>query len=221
MSKIHANELWALRYGRDPARLSVVRSWPTAPGQQLKPYPYTTIALHEFHTVGPDGVPAEHRTVHVIRASDGLESYSYRFDTDAAVVEVLRGGTASPAYHTGVGDIHAVDITLARPLRSGETASFEYRTVFAYRTPPPHEFRRASRHVVENVELHVQFHPALLPTALWLAIWDDLDAPRPSEEYPAALEPDGSVHTFLDALRGIVGYRWTFEPQRNSRRRSP
>ncbi|MGH4009671.1 MAG: hypothetical protein ACRDTH_16230 [Pseudonocardiaceae bacterium] len=212
MSDMHASELWALRSGGDPARLSVVRATEDLPERPISSVRYQTIALHEFHTVGADGIPVQHRTVHLIRALEVLQCYSYRFDTDAAVVEVVRGGVAGPVYRTAERGIHAVDITLNRLLSPGDTASFEYRTVLRYKTPPPQEFRRATRRRVENVELNVQFAPSLLPTAIWWAIWDDLDDPRPSFEQQVPLEPDGSVHTYLDVLEGIVGYHWDFPP---------
>ncbi len=210
ISDLHAAELWARRSGGDPARLAVVRPTKDLPERSTRPPRYQTIALHEFHVVGADRLPVQHRTIHVIRALDDLTSYSYRFDTDAAAVEVLRGGTAGPVYRTAENGVYAVDIVLDRTLIPGETASFEYRTVFSYRTPPPQEFRRASRRRVENVELHVRFDASLLPTEVWWAIWDDLDDPRPSYERLVSLEPGGSVHTYLDVLEGIVGYHWKF-----------
>jgi hypothetical protein len=182
------------------------------PERPVSPVRYQTISLHEFHTVGADGLPVRHRTLHLIRALETLQHYSYRCDTDAAVVEVVRGGVAGPMYRTTEKGIYAVDITLNRPLGPGETASFEYRTLLSYTTPPPREFRRASRRPVENVELHVQFDPCLLPTTIWWAVWDDLDHPHPSFEQQVELEPDGSVHTYLDVLQGIAGYHWDFPP---------
>ena len=83
LSDLHAAELWALRSGGDSARLAVVRPTKDLPERSTCPPRYETIALHEFHTIGPDGLPAQHRTIHVIRALDDLTSYSYRFGTDA------------------------------------------------------------------------------------------------------------------------------------------
>jgi hypothetical protein len=144
MSPVDATDLWALRSGRDPARLAVVRAPEPCDGSSPPPN-YQTIALHEFHALGADGLPAHHRTVHVIRAVDTVVSYSYRFDTDAAAVEVVRGGTAGPLYQSSEDGLFGVDIAFPRPLRPGETASFEYRTIFKYKAPPPPEFRRGGR----------------------------------------------------------------------------
>jgi hypothetical protein len=55
----------------------------------------------------------------------------YWFDTDAAVVEVLRGGTVGPMYRTPEPGIYRVDTMLTRPLSAGETASLEYRITLA------------------------------------------------------------------------------------------
>jgi hypothetical protein len=101
---VHAAELWALRTGGDPSRLTVVRDAFAEPPPVTPPgVPrYQTISLHEFHTVGADGLPAMHRTVHVVRALEPMHRYPYRFDTDAAVVEVVRGGTPGPLYRSSV-----------------------------------------------------------------------------------------------------------------------
>jgi hypothetical protein len=216
MSPMDAAHLWALRSGRDPARLAIIRDdlatpMPTPPGRPR----YHTVSLHEFHTVGADRLPVAHRTVHVVRAVDELRRYPYRFDTDAATVEVLRGGTASPLYWVPEDGLYGVDILLQRPLQPGQTASFEYRTLFSYRTPPPPEFRRGARKRVDNVELHVQFHPRQLPVQIWWGIWNDHKDLQPTYEEPAELEPDGSIHRYLDSLEGhVVGFRWHFTGSR-------
>ena len=210
ISDLHAAELWALRSGGDPARLSIVRpssSLPERPGSALS---FQTISLHDLHVVGADGLPVQHRSVHVIRALDELDRYPYWFDTDAAVVEVLRGGIAGPMYRTPEPGVFGVDIILTRPLSAGETASLEYCTTLHYTTPPPREYRRATRRRVANVEIHVQFSQMLLPTRVCLATWDNLHDTHPATEHEVALEPDGSVHTYLDDLEGIVGFRWDF-----------
>jgi hypothetical protein len=211
MTPADAAELWALRSGRDPARLAVVRT-AHIPDRPRGPRPdYQTIALHEFHTVGPDGLPARHRTVHVIRAVDTVASYHYRFDTDAAAVEVVRGGTAGPLYRATEDGLYGVEITFQRPLQPGETASFEYRTLFRYRDPPPPEFRRGGQRRVDNLELLVRFHPDRLPEKIWWAIWDDYPVRSPRHEEPVRLEPDHSTHRYLDTLEGhTVGFHWRF-----------
>lgn len=209
MNDLHRAELWAMLSGGDPARVVVVPPEDAMPEAEASCPRYQTISLHEFHTVGADGLPLAHRTLHVIRALEDVHSYSYRFDTDAAVVEVLRGGTASPVHRTAEPGIYAVDIVLNRPLMAGETASFEYRTVLNYSTPPPTEFRRACLRPVSNVEMHVEFDPDLLPDAVWWATWDQLNG-RVTCEKTVDLEPDGSAHQYVDAFHGIAGFHWSF-----------
>src|SRR5688572_20464643 len=37
--------------------------------RQVGPPQHTTLALHEMHTLGPDGLPAEHQTIQVIQST--------------------------------------------------------------------------------------------------------------------------------------------------------
>ncbi|MDQ4145291.1 MAG: hypothetical protein M3198_16425 [Actinomycetota bacterium] len=153
-------ELWA-RYGEAVSE----------PSPEVGPG-HRTIMLHEFHYLGPDGLPERHRTVHVIKALvDDLRTYPYLFDTDQVEVTVERGGTASELYRREDG-LWGVDILLHRPLRRGETASFEYLTKFKYVEPPAPEFRRQALRRVENMELLVQFHRRKLPARVRWASWE-------------------------------------------------
>jgi hypothetical protein len=79
MSDLHAAELWARRSGGDPGRLAVVRTTEDLPQHSTSPLRYQTIALHEFRVVDADGIPVQHRTVHVIRALEVLQNYSHRY----------------------------------------------------------------------------------------------------------------------------------------------
>lgn len=214
MTPDHAAELQSLRSGRsiggadsaegpEPAR---DRQRPGIAGQHFQ-----TVALHELHTLGLDGVPIQHRTMHLIRAIQDVDRYRYMFDTDAVRVQVLRGGTAGSLY--SIDGLFAVDIEFDRPLRPGETGSFEYVTRFDYRSPPEPVFRRGARERVENVELHVRFHPLRLPDEIWWAVWPDYLGSEASEEVLVELEPEGSVHRFLPVIEhGAVGFRWHFPP---------
>lgn len=211
MSPVDAAELWALRVGSDPARLSVVRAAPIGSPASTAQARYETIALHEFHTVGSDGLPQEHRTVHLVRAIEEMAKYTYRFDTNAAAVEVIRGGTAGPLYLTDVDGLHAVDITFARPLVAGQTGSFEYRTLFRYGSAPPTQFRRAVRHRATNVEIHVQFQLTKLPRSIAWAIWDDHRSETAKHQEFVRLDPDGAVHRYLEVVEAhAVGFVWRF-----------
>ena len=179
----------------------------------LPPRRHSTVSLHEWHRVGPDGLPESHRTVHVIRANESLDRYPYIFDPDAAGVRVVQGGRAGPPYRLDNG-LYAVDIMLTKPLEVGETASMEYETTFWYRTPPAQEFRRASSGRIENVDLRVQFHHLRLPARIWWSEWPALDLP-PTVSEPVALDNDKSVHRYLDMIeRTVVGFRWQIDRRR-------
>jgi hypothetical protein len=212
MSRGDAADLWSRYTGADPARLVVVAHPEDLRTLPLQPATYETISCHEFHTIGADGLPSHHRTVHVIRAVAEVTRYTYRFDTDAVVVAVLRGGTATPMYRTTSDGLYAVDIVLPRRLQPGETASFEYSTLFAYLSPPKSEFRRGAARRAANIEINVQFHPNRIPKRIWWSIWDGIESDQPAEEMDVNLEPDLTVHRYLDAVEGrLVGFRWQFE----------
>ncbi|QOR71332.1 hypothetical protein IM660_03245 [Ruania alkalisoli] len=74
--------------------------------------------------------------MHVIRAHAPLATFQYRFDTDAAVVQVPRGGRAAELVPSGIPGLHAVDITFTEPLEAGQTASLEYRTISPTKSHP-------------------------------------------------------------------------------------
>ncbi|NHC46881.1 hypothetical protein [Motilibacter aurantiacus] len=162
----------------------------------------------EHHFLGADGIPAKHETSQVIRSmTDGLESYLYRFDTNALTVEVERGGRAGQVRRVGDG-IWAVDIVLTKPLRLHETASLSYRTTFRYQEPPDPVMRRAVPEKANSVEIYVRFHPDKLPGAVWWCTWDGLDG-GVLHEAVAELDDEHSVHKFLEgAEKALVGFRW-------------
>jgi hypothetical protein len=176
------------------------------------PPQHDTLALHEMHTLGPDGKPSEHQTIQVIKSTvDGLDTYPYRFDTDQLVVEVLRGGRVGETYRVN-DNYFAVDIVLDRPLARDETALMHYRTTFAYRTAPPTEFRRGVIGTMSDVTLWVRFHPERLPTRVWLGRWDRLDHATVVEEQLVELDGEFSVQARYDAVTdSIVGFHWSFD----------
>lgn len=192
-----ATELWE-RYGR-----AISETDDPGPGHR-------TISLHEFHYLGPTGLPAHHRTVHVIKALvDGLTSYPYTFDTHEAEVSVERGGVAGPLYQREDG-LFAVDIVFHEPLQAGETRSFEYHTDFHYSDAPAPVFRRQARRLVENLELRVQFDRKKQPTRVWWASWKSLDGPATKQEL-MALDADGAVQQYVTSMRNqIAGFVWAW-----------
>ena len=181
---------------------------PTTESMAVADQRHRTLLLHEFHRVGADELPAEHRTVQTIEATtDGFDRYPYRFDTTAADVEVLQGGVAGPLYAVG-GGLSAVDILLAQPLQKGEVASLEYRSIFRYAVAPRPEFRRAARYRVENLLMRVQFDPERLPRSVWWAVWHGLQGPVVEQEL-VELDREFAVKRYLEAIeRTVVGFRW-------------
>jgi hypothetical protein len=176
------------------------------------PAHHDTLAVHEMHTLGPDGLPAEHQTIQVIRSTvDSLETYPYRFDTDQLVVEVVRGGRVGDMYRVNES-LYGVDIVLDRPLAKGETALMHYRTTFLYNTAPPPEFRRGVLGVMKDVTLWVQFHPDRLPARVWLGRWDRLDHATVLEQQEVELDDEFSVQARYDEVeQAIVGFHWSWD----------
>ncbi len=205
MSSDHATTLLRLA-GTVNAGDAVIGRAVVRPGV-LPPRRHRTVSLQDRHRIGPDGLPASHRTVQVIRADDDLDRYPCVFDTDAACFRVVRGGRSGEPYALGDG-LYAVDLLLTEPLRAGRTATIEYETTFWYRTPPPPEFRRAASDQLANVDLRVEFHPLRLPQRVWHSEWPALDAP-PSRSELVELDAEKSVQRRYPTLeRTVVGFRW-------------
>jgi hypothetical protein len=172
---------------------------------------HRTLSLHEWHRIGPDGLPLRHRTMQVIRAlRPGLRSYTYRFDRREAEVEEVRGARASEPYEDEEPGLTAVDLVFPRPLDVGETTSIEYVTAFHWRSVPPPQFRRAARSAVERVDVRVVFDPARLPSRVQWALWGGYSADaalRASER--VELGSDHAVHRYVEQLQGhTVGFTW-------------
>ena len=168
------------------------------------------MALHEWHVLGPDGLPLRHRTVHVLRAlQPGVRTYTYRFDSLEARVRAIRGARAGEP-RPDVEGLVAVDLELPRPLAVGETASFEYETVFDWRSVPAPVIRRGMRQRVERLDMRVEFSPQRLPARLEWAVWDGFG---PDARIRAAelveLDAEHAAHRFVDAAEGVtVGFTW-------------
>jgi hypothetical protein len=179
---------------------------------------HRTLSLHELHVIGPDGLPARHRTIHVVRAlRGGLSAYTYRFDRREATVRALRGvHPGTPYDDPEIPGLTAVDLRFPRPLEEGETAAFEYETLFQWRSVPPPHLRRAARLPVERLEMRVEFSPERLPAEVQWGLWDGFGADarlRAAER--VELDEEHSVHRFIEELHGhTVGFTWTWPPGR-------
>jgi hypothetical protein len=169
-----------------------------------------TLSMHDHHYLGPDGVPARHRVIHVIEAVvDGVDRVPYRAGTNALTIEVGQGfsGLAGPFYQP-VAKLFVVDMLLAKPLAAGETATLEYSAGFHYAMPPAPEFRRIVPYFVENLDIRVEFHPDKLPGNVVWAVWDGMDGPIVDRE-PVVLDSQFAVHRYLRlAEKTAVGFHW-------------
>jgi len=211
ISPRHATRLRDLLSGSDSVR--VITSDALAElYRDTGPKRHDTLALHEMHTLGPDGWPAEHQTIQVIKSTvDLLDTYPYRFDTDQLVFEVVRGGRVGDTYRV-TDSFFGVDIVLDRALGRGDTALMHYRTTFAYRTAPEPEFRRGVIGTMRDVTLWVRFHPDRLPARIWRGRWDRLDHANVVEEELIEMDDEFSVQARFDSVTdAIVGFHWAWD----------
>jgi hypothetical protein len=176
----------------------------------LGPPQVKTLALHDHHYLGADGLPQRHRVIHVIEAVvDGVDRLPYRADTSALTIEVGQGfsGLAGDVYQP-TAELFVVDMLLAKPLAAGETATLEYSASLHYPAPPPPEFRRIVQTFVENLDIRVEFHPGKLPGNVVWAVWDGMDGPIIERE-SVALDSQFAVHRYLRlAETTVVGFHW-------------
>lgn len=200
ISDVEASRLWML-----------LGSPPVDAPYLMTTYPETgfrTVLLHEFCVVGPDGLPREQRTIQVIRAVNrGVDRYNVAIDGDVSAIEVIRGGRARPTTVADDGQISAA-IEFGRTLAPGETASFEYRLLFASGIQRRTNFTRSALRRIHNVELRVQFDPHRLPTSVNWCVWRNPVGPL-RVEHAVDLDDDYSVHRYLPRLEASkVGFRW-------------
>ena len=210
----HATRLWDLMRGSDSVR---VISGALAPADEVylrsDPPRHESLSLHELHVLGPDGSPAEHQTIQVIKSNvDSLESYPYRFDTDELVVEVIRGGRVGDRPYRVSETLYAVDIVLDQPLARGETTLTQVRSTFFYKTPPAPEFRRGVLRSANDLTIWVKFHRDRVPARVWSARWDRVDHARVVEQTRVEPDEELSVHGRFGAVeRAIVGFYWEWQ----------
>jgi len=224
ISGAHADHLWRLWEGS--GRVSVL-SGPramaskaetelrTALGQRR----HQTVSLHDHVNVGSDGRVARTRTLQVIEAvADGLDRIPYVYDTNALTLEVGQGcgEIRGELYQISEG-LYATTIPLARELSAGETISLEYVTTYRYpgnlNDTHEREFRRAVMRRLENLNIRVEFHPAMLPSRIWWAVWDGVGG-NVVEREQVALGSQYEVQRYLRSVeKTVVGFRWSWQAE--------
>ena len=174
---------------------------------------YETLSLYESHLVGPDGLPAEHQTIQVIRSRvDQLVSLPYCSDTDDLVVEVVKGGVVGDTMYPVGDSLFAVDILLHRPLAKGHSTLLRYHSTFGYRQPPPPELRRGVLGRASDLTMWVRFHPDRLPRRVWRSRWDTIDESRVIDRELIELDDQLSVHHRFGVVeRAVVGFSWEWD----------
>lgn len=209
MSESHAEELSKLLAGDLPVS-QAHGLWVAAPEYRILPREVETVSIDETHHIGSDRMPVLHETRQVVRAIvDGATHYTFRFDTDAALVTALEGCAASSLYVVDAKSF-GVDLQFDEALRVGETAAISYRTEFSYRDPTPPEFRRAMATSIKALTLRLIFDRRCLPKRVVWGQWDDPEGTPVSEEV-VQLGPRHSVHRHLEGVTtAVVGFFWTW-----------
>ncbi|MBS2965080.1 hypothetical protein KGA66_18630 [Actinocrinis puniceicyclus] len=175
---------------------------------------HRTVDLREYHFLGPDGLPAQHRTDQIIEATeDGLDRYTYLVDTNMLTLDVQTGGVPGLPYQLRARDgavYHSIDILLERPLPRGTTAVLNYTATFRYEEQPPTEMRRAFRRKVDKFLLWIQFHPDMLPARLWWAEWNGIANSSITHREAVSLNSSNEAHRFLEGgvEHAVVGFYW-------------
>jgi hypothetical protein len=208
-----AELLWRLWEGSGRSRVKEgPRAMQPERSAALGPLRHQTIALHDHHYLGADGMPDRQRTLHVIEAiADGVDRIPFRFDSDDLTLEVGQGcrGVSGPFKKIGE-TLYTTDILLAKPLALGDTLTLEYWMNFHFTERPASDYRRASRSRMENVDIRVEFHPDMLPTAVWWASWDGIEGDI-VEQDAVSLDSQYSVHHYLRTLENAVaGFHWAW-----------
>lgn len=203
MRDADANELKRLLFDADSAASS-----------PLPERTFRTLSLQELHVLGPDGLPAEHRTLHSIEAlSPGLASYPYTFDSPDVTVRAESGAIAGPIEpcppHPGFWQVR---FQFSEPMAAGEVKIFEYVTKFNYQDPPPPQLRRGAGPTgLSSLSMRVQFHEDRIPEQVTWTRWGDHRSDIATAEDLVPLDGERSAHRFVQSLQNeVVGFTWSW-----------
>ncbi len=185
-------------------------------GQILESVPipspkFETVALHETHRLGAEGLPVEHTTTQRVRALvDGVEAYPVRFDNSISAIKVANSGTTSEIYRLD-DDFSGVEIVLPESLTKGQIAEIRYTVVFNSSVPDDRNFRRGATPRINDASITVRFDSKKVPARVFWAAWRELAR----DDKPAFLEPvtltEYSVTKILASTSLVVGFCWDWD----------
>lgn len=169
---------------------------------------YRTLSLVEYHLIGPDRAPAQHRTIHTIEAlADGVDHHDYCFDAHCVEVEAAFGATAAPVRPHELPGFFYSRLTLDEPMSVGDVRMFEYVSTFCYEEPPDPVFRRRFGPHPTNVTVRVQFDDACLPLRVFRSEWASLDG-DPASMTPLQMNGSAADCHWNFISSAIVGLCW-------------
>jgi hypothetical protein len=221
-SEHEAGRLWRLWNGS--ASIGVLSGSHAMPMQaerdvvaSLGPRMHQTLSLHDQVYVAADGRIERARSLHVIEAiAPGVDSIPFLCNTNVLTLEVGHGGKElSGEVRQIATDVFTTDILLARTLDLGETITLEYLITYRYPgnldDPEECSFRRACIRRTENLDMRVEFHPAMLPRRVWWARWDGIEGEILDQE-AVTLDKENAAHRYLRSIeRTVAGFYWQWD----------
>ena len=139
---------------------------------------YAVDRTRDEHVVGPDGVPAYHRTTQTVRALvDDVTACLYLFDAETVSVEVSQGGRGAAAGRSLPASGRWSSPSTRRCVPVSAATSPTRRRSSTAQAPPPVLRRAAPPHEAE-IEMVVSFDPSRLPAAVHLSTWASVDRLR-------------------------------------------
>lgn len=140
--------------------------------------PYRVVSLTDSYFVGDDRLPAYHDFTIGLIPVVPLSVYRYRFNPSTAEMKkfIAFDNNTTGGPYLGDDGLSTVEVTLAPPAESGDVQHVEILTEFAYREPPPPEFRRFTGDGFESWDIGVCFRRECQPAEVALAEWTSYDA---------------------------------------------
>ncbi|MFF5032235.1 hypothetical protein [Nocardia salmonicida] len=214
MTEDHAQKLWSVYSGEEASSRQSISDIVPVQRPMARPQWHRTMTLFERYTFAADGSYRLRHTLQVIQAlEDHVDFYLFNHEPYADRIQVMHGGAVGRHHDYGFG-LSSDEITLGRPLLTGQRMTLEYKTHFTPGTHFPREVRRAVRARAENLDFAIQFPRRRRPPAIWFCAWPDHLEGEPVHEEPLDIV-DGAAHRFLPfAQHCVLGFRWEWAPAR-------